>query len=167
VNATVRELSRQYVFPEVAKRAGDALVAKLKAKEFDAINDGLAFAEKLSADLSALTKDLHVRYQYSAVPVPQRAADREGTGADSAAERLAAERRNFGIERVERLPGTIGCIDVRLFFAPGLAGDTIAAAIGLVAHADALIIDLRRTPGGHPGRANALNARIAELERQT
>ncbi len=150
IAVTVREMNNRYVFADTAKRAGEALVAKLKAKEYDAINDGQAFAQKLSADLSALTKDAHIRYQYNATPMPPRVANQEPTEADLMAERLEAASRNFGIERVERLTGNIGYIDVRLFYAPALAGDTIAAAMNLVAHTDALIIDLRRTMGGHP-----------------
>jgi retinol-binding protein 3 len=150
IAATVRELNNRYVFPETAKRAGDALMAKLKAKEYDAINDGQALAKKLTDDLFALTKDAHVRYQYSPAPMPQRPSGQQATEAEIVAEQLDAAQKNFGVERIERLPGNIGYIDVRLFHSVVLAGSTIAAAMNLVAHTDALIIDLRLNDGGYP-----------------
>jgi hypothetical protein len=150
IATTVRELNNRYVFPDVAKRVGDALMAKLNAKEYDATNDGHALAKKLTEDLFALTKDAHVRYQYSPMPMPPRSAAQQPSEAEVAADKLDAARRNFGFERVERLPGNIGYLDVRLFHAVALAGNTITSAMNLLAHTDALIVDLRLNDGGYP-----------------
>jgi retinol-binding protein 3 len=147
IAASVREMNKQYIFPEVAKRAGETLMAKLKAKEYDAISDGQALAKKLTEDLVALTKDAHIRYQFSAEP---QQPGQEPTEAEIAAERLEAEQKNFGVDRVERLPGNIGYVELREFYPVELSGNTITAAMNLVAHSDALIIDLRRNIGGHP-----------------
>jgi C-terminal processing protease CtpA/Prc len=57
---------------------------------------------------------------------------------------------NFGIHRVERLPGNVGYLDVRRVPDPANAGPAIAAAMELVAGTHALIIDLRRNGGGSP-----------------
>ena len=77
-----------------------------------------------------------------------------GNGPESSAERaehLARSRHlNFGFERVERLPGNIGYLDLRFFDAPELGGATAAAAMSLLGNSDALIIDLRRNGGGSP-----------------
>jgi retinol-binding protein 3 len=149
IAATVRELNKRYVFPDVAKRAGEALNAKFKAKAYDAITDGKALAEALSADLFALTKDAHLNYVFDPIAVPMQAAPGQAVPeAQAAAALLDAKQRNFGFERVERLPGNIGYIDLRKFYSPASAGDTIAAAMNFVANTDALIVDLRQSLGG-------------------
>jgi retinol-binding protein 3 len=150
IAVTVREMNDRYVFPDVAKRAGDALQAKFGSGAYDAISDGHALAKALTDDLLALTKDTHIRYQYSAAPMPARALKHEPTDDEIAAEKLEAQRRNFGVERVERLPGNIGYIELTLFHPALWAGDAISAALTLVAHTDALIIDVRRNGGGDP-----------------
>lgn len=60
------------------------------------------------------------------------------------------KERNFGIERVERLPGNIGYLDLRNFIAADQAGPSMAAARELVQHTDAMIVDLRKNGGGEP-----------------
>ncbi|PZS37120.1 MAG: hypothetical protein DLM62_20875 [Pseudonocardiales bacterium] len=56
-----------------------------------------------------------------------------------------AERTSGGIARAERLDGNVGYLDLRpLLFPPLAAGEAVAAAMTLIAPADALLIDLRR-----------------------
>jgi Peptidase family S41/N-terminal domain of Peptidase_S41 in eukaryotic IRBP len=149
IAATVRELNNRYVFPDVAKRAGDAINAKFKAKAYDAITDGVALANALTDDLFALSKDSHLRFQFDPIAVPVQALPGQVVPeAQAAAALLDAKQRNFGFERVERLPGNIGYIDLRMFYSPESAGDTVAAAMNLVANTDALIFDLRQSLGG-------------------
>ncbi len=149
IAATVRELNNRYVFPDVAKRVGEAINAKFKAKAYDAFTDGEALAKALADDLFALTKDSHLRFQFDPIAVPMQTLPGQVVPeAQAAAAQLDAQQRNFGFERVERLPGNIGYIDVRMFYSPSSAGDTIAAAMNFVANTDALIIDLRQSLGG-------------------
>jgi C-terminal processing protease CtpA/Prc len=58
---------------------------------------------------------------------------------------------NFGIRRVERLDGNVGYLDLRRMAMAENAAPAIAAAMELVAGTYALLIDLRRNGGGHPG----------------
>jgi C-terminal processing protease CtpA/Prc len=57
---------------------------------------------------------------------------------------------NFGFEKVERLAGNIGYLDLRGFLPPEIMGDTAAAAMSFLSYSDALIIDLRQNGGGSP-----------------
>lgn len=57
---------------------------------------------------------------------------------------------NAGFFRVERLPGNIGYIDLRMFFPLELAAEKTAAAMNLVSDTRSLIIDLRQNGGGDP-----------------
>ena len=61
-----------------------------------------------------------------------------------------ARRTNFGFERVEILSGNVGYIRMTSFEAPKISAKTAAAAMGMVANADALILDLTNNGGGEP-----------------
>jgi retinol-binding protein 3 len=115
VDNIVRELNDRYIFPDVAKRAGEALLAKMKSDSYASIVDAQSLATAISADLVALTKDAHVRLQYSPVAIPIAPPEKAPTEAQLAQEQLAARQANFGLERVERLPGNIGYIDIASF----------------------------------------------------
>ncbi|MGH7177976.1 MAG: S41 family peptidase [Tepidisphaeraceae bacterium] len=62
----------------------------------------------------------------------------------------AARRENFGFQRVERLAGNVGYINMSAFHRPEFAGETVGAAMTFLANTDALIIDLRTSRGGSP-----------------
>jgi peptidase S41-like protein len=151
VDAAIRELNARYVFADVGAKASTMLGDNLRAHAYDDIDDPERFAGRLTADLRAVTRDLQIRVRYSAPPLPPRGAD----DATPSPEQVAAdirdgEARNFGVERVEHRPNNIGYIDLRAFDDLGPAAPAITAAMTLVAHADALIVDLRNNGGGDP-----------------
>ena len=85
--------------------------------------------------------------------------------AGPAAGAMAAERRgNFGVRRVEVLPGNVGYIDLREFanFAFGRPDEparrAIEAALQMVSATDAVIIDLRENGGGAPAMVGYLTS---------
>ncbi len=55
---------------------------------------------------------------------------------------------NNGFVRVERLNGNVGCINLRIIPGREAISETAAAAMTMVRHTDALIIDLRENTGG-------------------
>jgi C-terminal processing protease CtpA/Prc len=59
-------------------------------------------------------------------------------------------RRNYFLNRAERLDGNIGYLDLRRMPDPANAGPAISAAMELVAGTYALIIDMRHNGGGMP-----------------
>ena len=157
LDAAILEMKQSYVFPEVARKVETELQRQWKAAVFDGIVDGDAFADRLTAELRAVTKDKHIRVRYSDTPLPQRTND--GPSAEETARYQQEERaRNFGVERVERLPGNIGYIDLRGFAPVEWAGETLSAAMTLVANTDALIVDLRKNGGGDPAAVAFLSS---------
>jgi hypothetical protein len=138
-------LERSYVSAETARQMADAL--RGRAQSYDAVTSAEAFARALTDDLRALSRDKHLRVTYSHAPVPR---DREGFGppAPSAADTAFRRSVNFGFEKLERLPGNIGYLELRGFDDAALAGPTVAAAFTFLAETDALLVDLRRNPGG-------------------
>jgi len=152
IERAIDEMNKRYVFPETARRVEQALRQQQRAGTFDAATDGRDFAERLTRSLQEVTRDKHVRVRYSEAPVPvrQQADNDLPTAAELAEWRQQEEKRNFGVEQVMRLPGNIGYLELRGFAPAGLAGTALAAAMTLVAHTDALIVDVRRNGGGDP-----------------
>ncbi len=68
-----------------------------------------------------------------------------------AARKQEAERANFGISKLERLPGNVGYLDIHYFHRPEWGGEAIVSAMQLISHADAIIFNLSHCFGGYPG----------------
>lgn len=163
-------LEELYVSPEDGKRIAAQARARFAAGAYDKLADPLLFAETLTRDLREIGKDKHlyVRYDPAAADAPvvttaawdaERRRNREerrrggaGGRADvmepDARQAEMLRRANNYFRRVERLDGNVGYVDLG-GFAPGrVARETAAAAMALLSNSDAVIIDLRRCPGG-------------------
>jgi C-terminal processing protease CtpA/Prc len=102
--------------------------------------------------MQAYTHDRHMRVHYRYEPLPAPSADGpRGPDPGERRRRLEGERlRNFGFERVQRLAGNVGYLDLRMFSSFPEAQATAVAAMNFLANADAVIIDMRRNGGGDP-----------------
>jgi hypothetical protein len=152
LDTLVKRLNDSYVFPEVAAKMEQSLRANSAA--YEQITSARQFSERLTADLQAVSHDKHlrVRYSYEAIPVRPN-GPLEPTSDEIERARRELSRINYGFERVERLPGNIGYLDLRGFTPTQVGGDeTVAAAFNFLANTDALIIDLRKNGGGDPQR---------------
>ena len=150
IETLLKKLNDSYVFPEVAKKMEADIRARAGRKEYDAITGAEQFARKLTEDLQSVSRDLHLMVHYSPKPIPDAAKNDEVSAAERESRRRESVRRNHGFERVERLQGNIGYIDLRRFAEPALGGETLAAAMTFVAGTEALIVDLRGNVGGPP-----------------
>ena len=149
-DAAVEKLKQWYVFPDVAGHVETVFKkAPRSGKSFANAEEGKAFAQQLTTELQAVTHDKHLRVGFSEAPLAQRVVATP-TAEEEAQQRDHFEKLNFGVERVERLPGNIGYIDLRGFAPLQWGGDKIASAMNLVANTDALIVDLRKNGGGDP-----------------
>jgi C-terminal processing protease CtpA/Prc len=150
IDAVAKELNDYYVFPETAKKMEADLRSRASKGEYDAVSGGQAFAQKLTEDLQSVSHDKHLRVRFSANPIPVRQERNEPT-ADEKAENIWFNKRlNYGFQKVERLDGNIGYIDLRGFFDPEEGADAVAAAMNFLANTESLIIDLRQNGGGDP-----------------
>jgi hypothetical protein len=149
INRLLQRLDALYVFPETAKKMETLIRDRVAKKEYDSITSPAAFSQKLTEDLQSISRDKHLQVIFDPKGFPNR-EDARMTEKEFEEFRQFAARTNFGFERVERLQGNIGYIDIRRFFFAGMIGDTIAAAMNFVANTDALIIDLRNHGGGEP-----------------
>jgi hypothetical protein len=147
IDGAAAKLNEYYVFPEAAKKMVEAVRAKHKAGDYDSITNGDGFAEKLTADLRAVSNDKHLRVTFSPVVLPS--GPRPG-GPDMAAMRRQMDRVNCGFEKAERLPPNIGYLKFNMFANQDICGPTASAAMTFLGSVDALIIDLRENGGGDP-----------------
>lgn len=164
IESAIKSLNEAYVFPEVAKKMEQALRERLGKQEYDAITGGRAFAEKLTADLQAVSHDKHLRVRYNREAIPERQNAEEPTAEEIEQFKTFLRQQNYGFEKIERLPGNIGYLDLRGFNPAEFASETGAAAMNFLANTDALIIDLRRNGGGDPAMVAFLTSYLFGAE---
>lgn len=148
VDKLASEVDRRYVFPDTAKKVASALRERQRRGAYDGIAGARQLAETLSRDMQEVGKDRHLRVVYSE-QVLLDAKPKAAPSPEDAARRLAMMRsENFGVAKIERLPFNIGYLELDGFMRASDAAGTLAAAMTVLAHTDALIIDLRNNGGG-------------------
>jgi hypothetical protein len=149
IDSLAQKLHAHYIFPEIAQQMDVAIHAKAGAGVYDAITTLESFCERLTEDLQSVSHDKHLRLFYRAEPRTDDEPD-QPTPEQIEEWRYAMSLLNYGFARVERLAGNVGYLDLRGFFPASLGGATAVAAMNLLAHTSALIVDLRQNGGGDP-----------------
>ena len=150
IDGIVSELKEYYVDPALAQTDGRCDARRTEAKgDYDAISDGDALAARLyhgpagreprQASARGL-QSVQDRRREPGPPTPE----------DEARFHQQMEHDNCAFEKVEILPNNIGYIKFNGFMDASFCGPTVVAAMGFVAHTDALIFDLRENGGGQP-----------------
>ena len=148
IDGAIAKLTESYVFPETAKKMGDSVRARLKRGEYDAVTNGPTFAGMLTEDFQDVSRDKHLRVNFSPARLPDGPA---APPPDAVARnRRRMEQMNCGFVKVEQLPGNVGYLKFNMFADPEVCGPTATAAMNFIANSDALIIDLRDNGGGAP-----------------
>jgi hypothetical protein len=148
IDSLVKEINNSYVFPDMAKKVDASLRAQQKRGVYDNMTSAQQLSEALTRELQATTRDRHLRVMYSEQVIPESKPAAK-LSPDEAARRLAMMRsNNFGVEKIEHLLFNIGYLDLVGFASAKDAAATIAASMTVLAHTDALIIDLRNNGGG-------------------
>lgn len=141
------DLKEYYVEPTVAQEMADSLKAHEARGDYSGISDGDAFAAQLTKDLQEVSHDKHLRVDFSPFKMPPRT---KPTPEDEARFHQQMEHDNCGFDEVEILPNNIGYVKFDGFMDASFCGPTVVAAMGFVAHTDAIIFDLRQNGGGQP-----------------
>lgn len=139
-------LVEHYVFPDIATEL-DALLAK---RADEGAYTGAGTAEELgrlvTADLQAVNGDRHLRLKHHVDEIP------DGDDAATVQEvTKAAELSCNGVSTLRALDGGVALLELApLLFPVELSGEALAAALTVVAGAEALVLDLRENRGGDP-----------------
>ncbi|MDH4198240.1 MAG: S41 family peptidase, partial [Candidatus Aminicenantes bacterium] len=154
-------LNKNYVFAETAAKMEERVRGRLKNGDYDKYAGVAEFAQAVSQDLLAVSKDRHLGFAYNpgAAENIRRLNSQSEEEARKARERQlqGLRRNNFGFRKVERLDGNIGYLDFRMFAAPDQAGPTAIAAMNFLAYCDAIIVDLRQNGGGDPAQIQLIS----------
>jgi hypothetical protein len=149
IDALIHELNTYYVFPDVAKKLETALRDKQRSGGYDSAVREEDLAVMLTADLREVGRDRHLGVRRHDAPPPD-AAGRASSAPDEARILARVKELNYGIDKVEKLPGNIGYLAVRGFVPIKYAEKAISAAMTELADSDALIVDMRGNGGGDP-----------------
>ena len=147
VSAVTKHLESEYVDLTVGRKAAQQLLRRFNARLKKATS-GAEFAEALTRALREETGDGHLKVEFSeaALSEDSKAADEKFSAQEM--ERYYGAHVNFGVQKAERLEGNVGLLELSVFPPATMGGNTVAAAMQVLAHTDALIIDLRRNGGG-------------------
>jgi hypothetical protein len=148
IDGAIAMLNEFYVFPETAAKMATALRAQEQRGDYNSIMDGDDFADRLTADLQAVSHDKHLRVSFNPSRLPKEEPHADANAAAENRKRL--ERINCGFQKVELLPGNIGYLKFNMFADADICGPTATAAMQLLGNADAIIFDLRDNGGGQP-----------------
>jgi hypothetical protein len=114
VHAAAEALRQGYIFPDIGKRAAEAIETALSAGRYDQKENPEEFAQQLTADMQNVTHDKHMRVVAPNSPPPTNS---DGTP-------YVPPRGEWGVVRADRLAGNIGYIGGRWFPGPrGLSAD--------------------------------------------
>ena len=156
VDTLADRLERFYVFADRGREYARAMQQHVRRGRYEGVTSSMAFADTITKDLQALSKDLHLRLHYRFDPLPANEND-DAPDPGEARRQLEFERvRNFGFEKVQRLAGNVGYLDLRMFSGRAEAMPTAVAAMNFLGHCDAVIVDLRRNGGGSPAMIDLL-----------
>jgi Peptidase family S41/N-terminal domain of Peptidase_S41 in eukaryotic IRBP/Glycogen recognition site of AMP-activated protein kinase len=148
IDSVIAKLNRYYIFPEMAKQMGTHLRKQLVDKKYETVSSESVFADILTAELQKISNDKHLHISFSATILHKQntnPSEMPESQKEQYAKWLLLE--NYGIKKLEVLPGNIGYIDFKWFCGTEYSGNTYAAALNYLNHTEALIIDLRGSNG--------------------
>ena len=139
-------LESHYVLADKAKGFADEFKAKCASGAYNSFTEAKEFAEKVTADLVAITHDKHLNFR---VMVPSDVGEKAAGSLHHSVRyfRLRAEE-NAGFYKLEWIEPRIGLVDLRRFYSFDQAKDMAVAAMRFLANAQAIIIDVRENGGG-------------------
>ena len=152
VEQTALFMEENYVFPDKGRLIGNYIREQQRMGRYSSFDNPLDFADVVTADLKTKSTDSHLALEYN--PVSTGTAVRRRQLNDPG----FSIGYNFGFQKIERLTGNIGYLDLRGFdidLNPE-AKKTAVSAMSILANSRAIIIDLRKNPGGTGGMANMI-----------
>ncbi len=161
IASRVMQLLRdEYVLADKAEIAAQEVARRLETGVYDPITDLQTFANRLTGTLDIID-DWHLGVNYYPEPIREDYDYWEPTEEEIAEREELLRSRNYGFEKVERLPGNIAYIEVRDFFYENPHSERVLASVmTMIENTDGLIIDLRRNGGG---QAEAIQLLISYL----
>jgi hypothetical protein len=147
IDGAIANLTKYYIYPDIAQKMADALLAHEKSGDDDAATDGEVFADLLTRQMRDVSHDRSVLMVYNTVTEPE--SPPAPSLEDVSRYRKEMEENNCTFEKVRILPHNIGYLKFNEFPDASICSTTVAAAMASLNHADAIIFDLRDNSGGY------------------
>ena len=147
----MEKLKAYYVFPEVAEQICAHLEQYADQGTYDDIHEGEFLALALTLHMQEVNHDQHLRVHWHEEELPDQAGSILNHPDILEVEKQKARLDNYGIYKLERLPGNVGYIDIRQFYRTSWgSGETVVAAMNFLANTNGVLVDLRQCIGGYP-----------------
>lgn len=151
VDSAAQQVAMRYLFPDVGRSMAQALKAGMERGAFDEVTDPMDLARQLTAVMQEISHDKHTHIDFNprmatTLLIEKRAPEDQGTPPLEIL--MDLRRRNYGFERIERLPGNVGYLNLTQFADVQYGAETAVAAMQFLCNSDAVIIDLRNNGGG-------------------
>jgi hypothetical protein len=150
IDGAVAKLTEYYVFPDVAAKMAETVRSRNASGAYDRITNGPMFATLLTEELQGVSKDKHLRVNFSAPAIPDRPANFVPDSAERARFKQEMERVNCGFEKADVMANNVGYLKFNFFGDTEMCGPIATREMTKLADVDALIIDLRENGGGSP-----------------
>jgi hypothetical protein len=149
-------VQENYVLEDIGTKCSDYILEQLQKGSYEGYEDYLDFANRLTKDLQKISKDKHLRVR---VRKPDYAGLEELDPLSAEyQQRVYAERKNMGFQKLEIFQGNIGYLQLSEFAPVEIAGKKAAGAMRFLEHTDAIIFDLRENDGGSPALVQYLSS---------
>jgi hypothetical protein len=156
-----------FVDPSQGKAVAADLRRKADTGVFDRLTPGPEFAEALTVTMHAVENDKHLNLKFKAgddSPVLTaaqalerfRSNQKSGTGISPFGTPEEQRRANYDVKIARHLSGNVGYLELTAFQAATETRDVIAAAMRMLEHVDAMIVDMRGNRGGSQQTVNYL-----------
>ncbi|MCX5196026.1 S41 family peptidase [Streptomyces sp. NBC_00249] len=146
IDLALQRITAGYVFPEKTAAIETAIRGRLAEGAYAGLS-GPELCETVTADLQEVCPDKHLRLLWTDEPQSLEPVDDDG---GAAAFLALLKAHNHGVRRVEHLEGGVGLIELNRITTAAEGASAIGAAMTLVAHSSALVLDLRGCLGGSP-----------------
>ena len=161
ISSMIDKLNKYYVSSEKAALIGKTIQDRNKKGRYTKIKKGLTLSDTLTKHLRELSKDEHLGLIFSAEKMPDEEM-MPPTPEERERYKRFASAQNYGFEKLERLPGNIGYMELDGFIRTEWGAETAIAAMNFLSNTDALIIDLRYNGGGEPGLIQLISSYFFE-----
>ncbi len=150
VDDVAQLVSNNYVFADSGQKMAELIRRRLEENAYDHAKTLDEFTKMLTDDLRSVEDDAHLGV------VNTSRFGGGGARAEELQKEFGLKRlpyRNYGFQRVDRLPGNIGCIELDELAhvemeGENFGGESARAALQLISNCSAVIFDLRDNFGG-------------------
>jgi hypothetical protein len=113
IETLIGQLTRYYVFPDVAEQVCQVLGRRLAGGAYRDLANEEALAGVVTEDMQSVNGDRHLFVAHRVQEIPQRS---DPVVPDAGHDPRQAELAGHGFAKVERLPGNVGLLDIRRFY---------------------------------------------------